>query len=137
MTSTTPVRVLITGSRAFTNRAVIAGAINRVARENPGRQLTIVEGCAKGADSLAGAVARKYPGRLVDEPHPVLNWENADGSKNWRAGFDRNQEMVDTGADVCLAFLQRGAENNGTRDCIGRAVIAGIPVRINWSDDDQ
>lgn len=41
------------------------------------------------------------------------------------AGPIRNQEMVDAGADVCLAFPTGGP---GTRDCMRRARDAGIRV---------
>lgn len=129
----TPLRVLITGSREFTERPIVAAALSQVARENPGRQLTVVHGAARGADSLAGAVARSAPNRLIEEAHPVTNWKLPDGSKNWRAGFDRNQTMVDLGADICLAFLKLEAKNNGTRHSMGAAGEAGIPVREHWS----
>lgn len=42
------------------------------------------------------------------------------------AGPKRNQAMVDSGADVCLAFPL--ADSRGTLDCMGRAYNAGIPV---------
>ena len=128
-----PLRVLITGSREFDERKIIAGALSQVARENPGRDLSVVHGAASGADTLAGDVARSAPGRLIEEAHPVTDWKMPDGSKNWRAGFDRNQRMVDLGADICLAFLKLGAKNNGTRHCMGIAGEAGIPVREHWS----
>ena len=37
--------------------------------------------------------------------------------------------MVNQGADMCLAFLQPGARNEGTKGCIRFAEAAGIPVR--------
>ena len=128
-----PVRVLITGSREFTDRSIIAAALTVVAREHRGHPLVVIHGAARGADRVAGGVARQYPGRLIEEVHPVTDWTNPDGSKNWRAGFDRNQRMVDTGAEVCLAFLQTGEKNNGTKDCMKRAVAANIEVREHWS----
>lgn len=127
-----PVRVLITGSREFTQRAIVAQALTVVAREHPGRELVVVHGDAKGADRLAGAIARKYPGRLREEKHPVPDWRRADGTIDRQAGRRRNQRMVDAGADVCLAFLASTAENRGTRDCMARARAASIPVREHW-----
>jgi hypothetical protein len=38
----------------------------------------------------------------------------------------RNQQMVDLGADVCLAFLLRDACR--AVDCMTTAQVAGIPV---------
>ncbi len=42
--------------------------------------------------------------------------------------FIRNQEMVDAGADLCLALRLNGSR--GTTDCAERARKAGIPVRL-------
>ena len=33
---------------------------------------------------------------------------------------------MDAGADICLAFLKRSAQNRGTLDCMNRARKAGI-----------
>jgi hypothetical protein len=126
-----PLRVLITGSRVFTERDTIAAALTLVHRENPGRPIIVCHGQATGADSLSGSVARQHPGRLIEEAHPA-DWRPG-GVYNSMAGFDRNQLMVDLGAEVCLAFLQDGERNSGTRDCIRRAKKAKIPVREHWS----
>lgn len=126
------IRVLITGSREFSERAIVAAALTLVHREHPGVPITVIVGGARGADRVAAGIARQNPGRLIEEEH-LANWTFPDGSKNKLAGFERNQRMVDTGADVCLAFLQLGERNSGTRDCVRRAVRAGIPVREHWS----
>lgn len=42
------------------------------------------------------------------------------------AGLYRNQEMVDLGADVVLAFQRNGSR--GTQDCMDRARRAGLTV---------
>lgn len=57
---------------------------------------------------------------LTEEPHPA-DWSWGNG-----AGMHRNQEMVDLGADVCLAFIR--GKSSGTRDCADKAAKAGIPV---------
>ncbi len=46
------------------------------------------------------------------------------------AGPKRNQEMVDSGADLCLAFPLQ--DSRGTWDCARRAHRAGIPVHV-WN----
>lgn len=40
----------------------------------------------------------------------------------------RNQEMVDLGADLCIAYPL--PEGSGTQDCIRRAVKAKIPTLV-------
>ncbi|TQO20674.1 uncharacterized protein DUF2493 [Rhodoglobus vestalii] len=127
------VRVLITGSREFLARAVVAGAISAVAREHPGEVLIIVHGAARGADSIAGAVARDFPGRLVEEQHVVTDWgSKANGTFDRTAGHRRNQRMVDAGAVVCLAFPARDHKSVGTWSCVAKAKAAGIEVRAFW-----
>lgn len=110
-------RILVTGSREWSNGATIAYALARAAQEG---DLVIVHGdCPTGADRIASEWADLHG--VSQEPHPA-DWE-AHGKA---AGPKRNQEMVDLGADVCLAFPL--GESRGTRDCMRRASLAGIPV---------
>jgi hypothetical protein len=81
---------------------------------------------------MADQIARRWG--YVVEVHEA-NW-----SVNGKAaGFLRNQEMVDAGANICLAFLMpckrsgcrapRPHDSHGTADCVKRARAAGIHVR--------
>jgi hypothetical protein len=114
-------RVLITGSREFTDVAVARAGIAS-ACWLLGPYYTIVHGAARGADRLIEKLALELD--IPTEAHPA-DWE----THGKRAGFIRNQAMVDAGADLCLAFLVAGQPCRGTRHCAGRAKAAGIPVR--------
>lgn len=81
----------------------------------------IVHGGARGADEIAGRVAESFG--LRTEVYPA-KW-NLYGKG---AGPMRNQQMVDKGADLVLAFLMPGSK--GTADCINRAKEAGLKVII-------
>jgi hypothetical protein len=116
------VRILVTGSRKFTDRRVILRALFDTVAEWGDAVPTIVHGDAPGADQLAKKIARKHC--WPTEPHPA-DWETHGRS----AGPRRNIEMVKLGADICLAFLQNGEKNVGTRHCATLAEQAGIPVR--------
>ncbi len=132
-------RVLVTGSRnlqdptpvdeALWAQARIAGSLD---------QLIVIEGRCPygGADLHAQNFCERYG--AINEPYPAL-WQKPCGPRCFHkrtrkdgtpyyscAGFIRNQRMVDTGADVCLAF-PRG-KSNGTYDCASRAKSALIPV---------
>jgi hypothetical protein len=116
-------RILVTGSRAWKDRLAIAQALVEVINER-GLPITIVHGGnQRGADQIVDDIARSV-GLMDVEVHPAL-WEKHGKA----AGPIRNQEMVDAGADVCLAFPM--GESRGTRDCMRRAEAAGIPV-INY-----
>lgn len=117
-----PPRILMTGSRGWSDRRSIAGAIRRalkyLGREAEGAVL--VHGAARGADSLAAQIAAELG--LETEAHPAA-WKTHNDScpqedpgtgACWqgrpqgckRAGFRRNQEMIDSGVDILLAFIQ-------------------------------
>lgn len=116
-------RVLITGSRDWDDEDQIAVAIYYQAASKGllPHEVTVVEGEARGADKLSRKVAEDAG--MIVEPHPA-RW--ADFHK--AAGPIRNQEMVDAGADVALAFYMAGSK--GTRDCIERIKAAKIPLTI-------
>lgn len=100
-------RLLITGSRDWSDKLTIVRELAVFAREH-GKDVTLVSGaCFTGADALCESVAKTF-GWLV-ETHPA-NWDKkADGSYNRRAGFQRNELMVNLGADACLAFIKDGS----------------------------
>lgn len=102
-------RILITGSRDWDDRKTVNLAIAGLIKDNQRMSkmtdtephVTIVHGdCPTGADDIADEW-NKVDG--VDaEPHPA-KWN----VYKKQAGFIRNQEMVDLGAAVCLAFINQ------------------------------
>lgn len=116
-------RILITGSRNWTNREIIRQALReagQAAKTHP-QGVVVVHGGARGADMIAGEIAREF-GCMI-EVHPA-DWQ-AHGKA---AGPIRNAHMVKLGADVCLAFPL--GESRGTRHCMHMAEAAGIPVKV-------
>jgi hypothetical protein len=151
-----PALVLVTGSRAFTDRTTVASAlgwVRRTATENGFGQLVVVHGAARGADAIASAWARQNARLGVVERRFPADWEGPctvackpghrqlrlDGSSYCpQEGLRRNQRMVDHVAAVadprgviCVGFLVPGQACRGTRDCMRRAREAGLPVR-SW-----
>lgn len=128
-------RILVTGSRLLTDSDLVARgltvAVEELIHRLPGdREIIIVHGAARGADSLAGSwviKAQKYLSSvgysLRVEEHPA-DWATHRNA----AGPIRNQEMVNLGADICIAFFKTGAENSGTSNCVAAARRAGIDV---------
>ena len=118
-------RLLITGSRNGCDERKLREELIRAYYELVGWDtqsddiVILVHGGAPGVDSQAEQIWKSW--RLPVEIHP------ADWSIGKKAGPIRNQEMVDSGADLCLGFPS--ADSTGTFDCLRRAEAAAIPVK--------
>jgi hypothetical protein len=115
-------RILVTGSRHWPNQQAVWDALDRAATGHEPDTLTIVHGnCPSGADLHAAKWA--HARRIKTDPY-VANW-----TLHGRvAGPLRNRQMVESGADLCLAFPY--GESRGTRGCMQLAEAAGIPVEV-------
>lgn len=121
-------RVIVTGSRKWADRVAVHRALDEQYRALEAGHLTVVHGgCASGADAYAAEWCWwNVEASVVQESH-AADWDRHGKA----AGPIRNGQMVAKGADLVLAFLQPGAPNNGTRNCIKLARAAGIPVRTH------
>lgn len=125
-------RVLVTGSRTWRDRGRVAAALQKVCDDydlnfradeygntmpDP-RKITVVHGaCPSGADMWADDWC--MANFLEAERHPA-DWLRYGGG----AGYRRNAEMVNLGADLCLAFIKDNS--NGATHTAGLAERAGI-----------
>jgi hypothetical protein len=124
-------RVLVCGSRTFNDKKLLYNTldqfcVDRELQSEPDEYgnwlptgIIIIEGKAKGADLLAGDWA-------------IVNWVPleeypAEWDKYGRAaGPIRNQQMLDTGIDVVIAFPV--GETRGTQHMMDIARKAGVEV---------
>lgn len=127
-------RILITGSRTWDRPELVSAAMVAAVRTHarrrglwhgPATWVTVVHGaCPNGADQMAHDFALKVDWTI--ERHPA-NWDKY----GKRAGFVRNADMVNLGADVCLAFIRDGSR--GASMTADLAEKAGIPtVRVPY-----
>ena len=116
------IRILVTGSRHWPLHQVVWDALNDAATTG---RITVVHGhCPTGADLHAhqwATTMRAIRNGHTEEQHPA-DWNR----HGLAAGPIRNQTMVNTGADLCLAFPY--GKSPGTRDCMHRAKLAGIRI---------
>jgi hypothetical protein len=116
-------RVLICGSRTFSNPGPIHNTLCRLIEKHGIDHVVIIEGEAKGADSLARTYA-EFMGIAV-EKFPA-DW-NKYGK---RAGFLRNKQMLEEGKpEMVLAFKDK-PESRGTDMMINLARESDIPTYV-------
>lgn len=106
-------KLLVTGSRAWTDGELLYAILDEVTREWD--EVFLVVGDARGADTtaLAWAKDRGHHGKVFK-----ARWE----SEGKGAGPLRNQRMIDANHDIqaAVAFFQTGEKNAGTKDCVRR-----------------
>lgn len=117
-------RVLVTGSRDWPDKYVVFDALQKAFELSNGNMVVVHGGCPTGADAYAAEWVRLRMGFLGymvdDEPHRA-DWK---GPRKKGAGYARNAEMVNLGADLCLAFIYN--DSDGATHCSGLAKKAGI-----------
>jgi hypothetical protein len=135
-------RVIVTGSRTWEEADVVYEALDTLIQD--GENLTVVHGAALGgADFWASewcqqGAPRPAGSRVTEERHPA-DWDKY----GKRAGPIRNQEMVQLGADMVLAFCEWCKKTSclgrqpmhvthGTANCVALARAAGIEVVEFW-----
>lgn len=122
-------RLLVTGSRHWPVPSLVRNDLHSWFILPEVTTLVVVHGaCPTGADLFAQEFCDEYESwspffgkDLIPEPHPA-HWHTYGSA----AGPIRNQEMVDLGADIVLAYP--AADSVGTVDCMTKAVAAGLTV---------
>lgn len=115
-------RILLTGSRYWQDIGLINMGLSLAwYKLGVDPKTILVHGACHlgGADTIAARIWEGWG--LPVEPHPAKR-----DSQGRLLGPQRNQEMVNLGADLCLAFPLDNSR--GTFDCMRRATRAGIPV---------
>lgn len=115
-------KVLVTGDRNFSDRGVVFRALSRY--HDTYGITRIIEGCARGADSLAEQWCRIS--HIENEHHPA-DWTG----KGRAAGLIRNTEMLREGQpDVVIAFHDDLESSNGTAHMVKIANKSGLAVLL-------
>lgn len=108
-------KVIVCGGRDYNDADRLVAELDRIHSEHP--ITALLYGMARGADDLAKMWATMRGVKRYGFP---ARWEHHGRS----AGPLRNQEMLDTGPDLVVAF-PGGA---GTRDMVRRAKSVNVKV---------
>lgn len=121
------VRVLVCGSRTYKDEQTIFKDLDDLyeATEGVRVEFVVIEGCAPGADSIAGDWAVQMADKGVLHMMFPAQWDRYGKA----AGPIRNGEMLREGQpNVVLAYTDKPlAESRGTADMVQRAHIARLP----------
>lgn len=128
-------RVLGTGSRTWLDTRIIRDTLTVVWR--PGAVL-VTGACPDGADALMeqcwthwGGLVERHPAAWTDSCRPECTPNHRRARRDGilycpTAGLYRNQDMVDLGADVAVAFIRN--HSPGASHCATAIRAAGIPL---------
>jgi len=111
-------RVIFCGSRNWLNLYKIKERMRLLPEDT-----IIISGHCKGADMESEWAAKDLG--YTCEVYPA-NWREYGRA----AGVLRNQQMLDTGVDLVIAFHPDISKSKGTLDMITRAAKAGVNVEL-------
>ena len=115
-------RVLVCGDRNWSNKNKIREILSHLISTDSLE--VVIEGGARGADRLAGEVAKEL--KIPVEEYPA-NWARFGRA----AGPIRNKQMLDEGEpDLILAFHSNIETSKGTRNMVEQSKALGLKVRI-------
>lgn len=110
-------RVIVCGSRDWHDTLKIRKRIQALPET-----AVIITGGARGADEIAHAYALLMG--MTTEVYPADWWKYGRA-----AGPRRNKKMLDSGADLVIAF-RLDKDSRGTNNMIGIAKAASVPVEV-------
>ena len=112
-------KVIVCGGRSYNDKIMVYETLSAIHREQP--ISILMHGDATGADYWAKRWTQMHTSTVKEAAFPP-DWERHGRA----AGPLRNQEMLDAGPDLVVAF----PGGRGTADMIRRAKAVGIKVRV-------
>ena len=120
--------VLICGDRYWNHVGMIKHYLQSLTLNTYPKQITIIEGGCRGADEIAGCVAKELGMTVIEEKADWFKYGKA-------AGPIRNQLMLDKHKpEIVVAFHNDLEHSKGTKDMLERAKKAGIKTEVICSE---
>ena len=119
-------RILIAGSRDFTNYDFLESSVSEFLKGHQDKEIIIISGAARGADKLGERYAQNH-GLKVIQFFP--DWSRY----GKRAGHIRNTQMLEYIQEnncACAVLAFWDGESRGTKDTITTAQNKGIETKI-------
>lgn len=119
--------VLVTGSRDWGDMKRVRGGLEWALGQKPSGEgeYRLLHGGARGVDLVAAEIASELGFAVREYP---ADWDRL----GRRAGVVRNQEMVDSQPDLCIAFIRNNSR--GATHCANAAMKAGIRTVVARED---
>lgn len=111
-------KVLVCGDRNWTREVSIRKRLSKLPEDT-----VIIDGGARGADTLARVVAESLGLKVIEFP---ADWDRHGKA----AGPIRNRQMLDEKPGLVIAFHPDLSKSKGTADTVSEAKRRGIPVEI-------
>lgn len=126
-------RVLVFGSRGYSDKASVWGELRRIAtalfNANEFARLTVVHGaCPSGPDAFADEWAMREIAGASEPQVQVERWHAKWDLHGRKAGPIRNKAMAQSGAS--LAVCGWDGQSSGTLDMLRNCIEYRIPVRM-------
>lgn len=122
-TAETPIRIIIAGSRDFSDYQLVRRVMSEVAGTYPRDRLEIISGGARGADTLGEMFAERNGLKLTRFP---ADWDKF----GKRAGILRNRQMAEYAGEDGMLVAFWDESSRGTKNMIETAKELGLFVRI-------
>ena len=113
-------RVLVCGSRDFSDRSLVDAKLDEVRKRLGGVPMRVISGAARGADTLAADWAARN--NVPCDEYPA-DWDRYGRS----AGYRRNEQMLTEGQPHLVVAFPQG-ESRGTRMMMDIAAKARVAV---------
>lgn len=112
--------VIVAGSRDFNDYTLLDDTLHKFLKGFEAKEVTIISGTARGADTLGERFAYKYGCNLVRLP---ADWNQYGKS----AGYRRNADMANI-ANACVVFWD--GKSKGTKHMIDIAERKGLRLEV-------